>query len=70
MHLQLISVTCFLLIFAIAIATYRLTVHPLASFPGPKIAGASDIYRIYFDLWHKGGGEMLHQLEYLHFVYG
>lgn len=53
-----------------AVAVYRLSLHPLALFPGPKLAAFTDLYKIYFDLWYKGGGEMLRQLEYLHSIYG
>jgi hypothetical protein len=49
---------------------YRLTLHPLAHFPGPKLAAATDLYGAYYDVFHKGGGEMLHQLRYLHSIYG
>jgi len=52
------------------LAAYRLTLHPLSSFPGPKLAAITDFYRIYFDIWHKGGGEIVHHLEVLHAVYG
>lgn len=49
---------------------YRLTLHPLAHFPGPKLAAVTDLYRAYYDVWYKGGGEMLRQLEYLHSIHG
>jgi len=62
----LATVLCLLL----AILVYRLTLHPLAKFPGPKVAAATSLYRAYYDVVKDGGGEMLHQLEYLHSAYG
>jgi len=55
---------------AVLLVAYRLGLHPLASFPGPKLAAATGLYRAYYDLWHKGGGEIVHHLEVLHTVYG
>lgn len=50
------------------IAIYRLTLHPLASFPGPKLAAATSFYRIYYDVYE--GGRFLHKLKELHVQYG
>lgn len=46
----------------------RLFFHPLSSFPGPKIAGASTIYRMYYSIWKDG--EMVAQIKRLHERYG
>jgi hypothetical protein len=54
----------------VARAIYRITLHPLAPFPGPKLAAITDIYWAYYDIWYKGGGEMVRQLEWLHSIYG
>ncbi|KAL6251945.1 hypothetical protein RBB50_002155 [Rhinocladiella similis] len=36
--------------FVVLRALYRLTLHPLASFPGPKLAGATSLYQAWYDL--------------------
>lgn len=50
------------------IITQRLFFHPLSSFPGPKIAGASTVYRMYYSIWKDG--EMVAQIKRLHERYG
>lgn len=59
---------------AIAYATYlllrvvyRLTLHPLARFPGPKLAGATSLYSAYYDIVDTG---FVKKLPALHEQYG
>jgi cytochrome P450 len=48
---------------------YRLYFHPLARFPGPKLAGATYLYEFYYDLYpHKL--RYLWKIEQLHRIYG
>jgi hypothetical protein len=47
---------------------YNLFFHPLRKVPGPKIAAATDLYKIYFDLIVRGG--LLAHIETLHKKYG
>jgi hypothetical protein len=47
---------------------YRLFFHPLASFPGPRLAAVTSLYQIYYDVCK--GGEFLHHIKGLHEVYG
>ncbi|KIY64751.1 cytochrome P450 [Cylindrobasidium torrendii FP15055 ss-10] len=61
----------FLPLLAIAtIAIHRLYFHPLACYPGPRLAAVTSLYHAYYDLVKDGGGEFLSQLEKLHQVYG
>lgn len=48
---------------------YRITLHPLAKFPGPKLAAVSFWYEFYYDLWpHKA--QYLWKIKELHEKYG
>lgn len=47
---------------------YRLKFHPLAKFPGPKIAAATYLYEIAWDYF--GNGAYLFECERLHEKYG
>ncbi|KAK7052838.1 hypothetical protein VNI00_004157 [Paramarasmius palmivorus] len=63
-ELILASFTLFLL----TIVIYRLFFHPLCHFSGPKLAAATEIYQVYFDVVK--GGELLNHLRQLHREYG
>lgn len=47
---------------------YRLYFHPLAKFPGPKIAAATHLYEAYWDYCRKG--QYIFQIESMHQQYG
>ena len=47
---------------------YRLYLSPLAGFPGPKLAAATNLYAIYHDAALRGS--LLKQLPALHMKYG
>jgi hypothetical protein len=54
--------------YRIILIIYRLTFHPLAKFPGPKLAAATSLYEHYFDAIR--GGVFLFEIERLHGIYG
>lgn len=65
----LASATTLFIAYWISVYIYRVTLHPLAKFPGPKIAGATFWYEFYYDLFpHKL--RFLWKIEDLHNKYG
>lgn len=57
-------------VYQISQCIYRLWFHPLAGFPGPKIAAATKWYEAYFDLRPQSPGTFFRQLHRLHDIYG
>ena len=47
---------------------YRLTLHPLARFPGPKLAAITNLYAVSYDLSSKDS--LVKHLKTLHDKYG
>jgi hypothetical protein len=55
---------------AVIVVTYRLTAHPLAKFPGPKLASATGLYEAYYQCLKDGGGRYWKEIERMHRLYG
>lgn len=47
---------------------YNLCLHPLAGFPGPKIAAATRLYEFYYDVVKRG--QYIYKIEEMHAKYG
>lgn len=52
----------------LAVAAYRLFFHPIAHFPGPKLAGLTRWYEFYYELVQQG--QMTFHIQDLHKTYG
>ncbi len=55
------------IIYILSTYTYRLFFHPLAKFPGPKLAAATSLYSAYYDICTPG---LIKRLPELHRQYG
>lgn len=56
------------IVYKFALVVYRVFFHPLAKFPGPKLAAATQWYEVYFDVWKKG--QFVWEIERMHEQYG
>ena len=56
-------------VYLILLYTYRLSLHPLASFPGPSLAAMSHWYEFYYD-YFPPGGQYIFAIRDMHAKYG
>lgn len=56
------------LLFLVGRTIYRLYIHPLSKFPGPKLAAISSVYEFYYSVLK--GGMFIREMERMHEKYG
>ena len=57
-------------VYTICLVIYRLYFHPLAGFPGPRLAAATEWWEFKIDFFKGTGGLFAAELDRLHDVYG
>lgn len=57
-------------VYGVGLVVYRLYRSPLAAFPGPRLAAATQYYEAYYDLVSGGGGNFTRQIKKMHEAYG
>jgi hypothetical protein len=57
-----------LILYCLGLLVYRLYLHPLAGFPGPKTAAVTSFYEGYYEIVLKG--QYSKEISRLHDVYG
>ena len=63
-----VTILCSLIVYCIYIAINRLYLHPLASFPGPRLAALTFWYECYYDVLK--AGQYVFKIKDLHEQYG
>ena len=57
-------------VYWLALIVYRLYFHPLAAFPGPRLAAATFWYECFQDIFSGQGGEYTNLIDQIHCEYG
>ncbi|TGJ85575.1 hypothetical protein E0Z10_g3221 [Xylaria hypoxylon] len=64
----LLVLSCLWIVLYVVKVIYRLYLHPLAKFPGPKLAAGTFLYEGYYDVVKRG--KYVHRIEEMHSQYG
>ncbi|KAH6606462.1 cytochrome P450 monooxygenase [Trichoderma cornu-damae] len=56
-------------LYTVGLIIYRIYFHPLAKFPGPRLAIATKWYEFYYDIMKKPGGQFFKHLNEIHDEY-
>jgi hypothetical protein len=64
----ILPVIAYCITLSILLTLYRLVFHPIAHFPGPKLAGLTRWYEFYYEIVQKG--QMTFHIQELHKKYG
>lgn len=67
-HVTILNIVVALALYYSSLVFYRLYLHPLAKFPGPKLAAVSRWYEGYYDLIL--GGKYTWKIQEMHKKYG
>ncbi|CAI6306864.1 unnamed protein product [Periconia digitata] len=62
------NVAAMVLVYIVTISIYRLTLHPLARIPGPKLAAITRYYEVYYDVLRNG--QYTFKIAEMHKKYG
>lgn len=65
-----ILLSSILLLIPAVLVFYRLYLHPLAKFPGTKLAAATGWYETYIDLLRRPSGNFIEEIAAMHEKYG
>ena len=64
----LVTISLIALVYLVGLAVYRLYLHPIAKFPGPKLAALSKWYEFYYEVVCRG--QFTFHIQELHKKYG
>ena len=65
-----LAIAGFIVAYGYILVTYRLYFHPLAKYPGSKLAAVTKWHEFYFDVLKNHGGTFMYEIERMHAEYG